>query len=357
VRSLAHPCVVIAVLAAVLAGACASTESLVPGSPSVVATATSSRRPDASASVPSTADLSPAPTRSGSPPKGDLFGLANATLDVPLRPGSLKDCAQGPRTKFVKGRSGAFTTIGIAAQGDVDHDGAPDVIAGIDCSQGEGRSRQLVAFHRGTGGAFTTIGLVVQAFESDDHDNQIFSVYDMEITASGEIRVDVGDYPTIFSDGFAAQEGIRQSRTYGWNGSTFAQTAGSTSFAVPVGAFELSVDVSPMTYAEASQGQRLGTLSVMIRNSGPVAVDHITVQLVMRSEELVEPAGCRIPDGKPRVSCPIGRLGPGEVTTLFFHQPISLSEPHVAINRGADLQVRVGDQKYREVQGIPLVYQ
>jgi hypothetical protein len=110
-----------------------------------------------------------------------------------------------------------------------------------------------------------------------------------------------------------------------------------------------------MKYAKANQGERLGTLSVKIHNNGPVPVTGITVQLVMRSEGLVERASCRIPD-KPRISCPIGRMDPGGTTTLFFHQPISISEPLYLVNPNADLQVRIGDQKFLEVKPIPLIY-
>jgi hypothetical protein len=280
--------------------------------------------------------------------------LADATLDVPMRPAGLEDCAQGPHTKFRSGKSGTITEIHAAIVADVDRDGALDLVASVDCSPGEGYFRQLIAFHRGPDGNFRTIGVIVQPSGAGE-DNDIALVGSAEVGPNGTITVQVGDPATRFTDGDAHQ-GLFQSRTYGWNDSAFVQTAGPTSFMVPAGTFDISVDVSPMTYAKAYSGQRLGTLNVTIRNTGLVAVDKITVQLVMRSEELIERASCRIPDGKPQVRCPIGRLEPGDVVTLTFHQPISTSEPRYSINPNADLQVRIGDQKLIDVQPITLVY-
>ena len=76
----------------------------------------------------------PAPTASLRPASSaDLFGLANATLDLPVRPAGMEGCAQGPGTKFGKGRSGETTQIETAIEADVDHDGAPEVVALVDC--------------------------------------------------------------------------------------------------------------------------------------------------------------------------------------------------------------------------------
>jgi len=342
-------------LSGIMVASCATTSSPSPGS----SAATPSEEPTATATP--TAAVSPSPTVSASPTSSaDLYGLANATLDVPVRPAGFEECAQGPRTKFVNGRSGEITLIGSASEADVDHDGALDVVAGIDCSIGEGHFRQLVAFHRRPDRTFATIGIVVQAVESPDYENEIANVYDMEITPLGEIRVGVGDYNTMHSDEFL--QGVHQFRTYGWNGTAFVQTAGSTSFMVPAGTVDLSVNATPMTYAPPVNGMRAGTLTVTIRNDGATAVEDLSVLLAMVPGQSV----CAVPGVSFEPVCAVGPLDPGATKTVTFHHSIpacesgsecsSGTDPRDRVNRWADLQVRIGDQKYSEVRGVPVVF-
>lgn len=349
------------IVVSLLVAACSSTAS-----PAPVTTPPSS---PSSASAPATSGLTDAPTAlptlpplpaSASPASSsDLFGLANATLDVPVRPAGLEDCAQGPRTPFVDGGSGEITLIRTAIAADVDRDGALDVVAGIDCSPSEGYVRQLVAFHRRSDGAFMTIGVVVQAGSTDDED-EIANVYDMEITPLGEIRVQVGDHKTRHSDEFL--QGVHQFRTYGWNGTAFLQTGGSTSFLVSPGTFDLSVSASPMTYAAPVNGTRAGSMTVTIRNNGSTTVKALSVLLAMVPGQ----AGCAVPGASFEPACAVGPLDPGATRTVAFHHSIpacesgsecsSGTDPDDRVNIWADLQVRIGDQKYSDVQGVPVVF-
>lgn len=278
----------------------------------------------------------------------------------------MEGCAQGRRTRFVDGHSGETTQIGTAIEADVDQDGAPEVVALVDCvppGWGEGSWGQVVVFRRGPDRAFETIGLVVEAAGADDaieHADVIARVSAIEITPPGDIRVEVGDGNTTHTDEFL--QGLRQQRTYRWNGSVFAQTAGSTSFVVPRRTFDLSVNASPMTYAKPVNGRRAGTMTVTIRNKGGTAVADLSVQLAMEPGQ----ADCADSGAGSRPSCVVGPLAPGAARTVTFHHPIpaceagseceSGADPNARVNPWADLQVRIGDQKYSETRGLPVVF-
>jgi hypothetical protein len=297
----------------------------------------------------------PSPTASASPTdSADHFGLSNARLDVPARPSGFESCAQGPRTTFANGRAGEMTVIGMAVEADVDHDGDVDVVAGIDCSPGEGFYRQLVAFHRRADGTFTTIGLVAQPIDSANEDD-IQNVYGVTFTAAGEMRVEVGDHHTRATEGGEFLIGVRQVRTYDWNGTEFVQTTGPTSFVVPPGTVDLSVAASPMTYTKPIKGKRNGTLTVTIRNDGPAAVSNVSVLLAMSGGPTA--ATCAEPVGTSAITCPIARLEPGTTTTVTFHQTISGADPPESADDNAFVQVRVDDRSYLVIWSVTLVHQ
>jgi hypothetical protein len=218
-------------------------------------------------------------------------------------------------------------------------------------------------FRRGPDRAFETIGLVVEAAGADDaieHADVIAKVSSIEITPPGEIRVEVGDGNATHTD--ESLQGLHQHRTYGWNGSAFVQTAGSTSFVVPRGTFDLSVGASPMTYAKPVNDRRAGTMTVTVRNNGATTVEDLSVQLAMEPGE----ADCADSGARPGPSCVVGPLAPGATRTVTFHHSIpaceagsdceSGADPNAQVNPWADLQVRIGDQKYSETRSLPVVF-
>ena len=314
--------------------------------------ATTTRASLAPASTPAATpkrSAKPAPTASVRPASAsDLYGLANATLDLPVRPVGLEACAQGPHTKFVKGHAGETTQIETAIEADVDRDGAPDVVASIYCLPPEMEAffKQVVAFHRRADGTFATVGLVVQSVPTDDaiaNANVIANVFGLEATPLGGIRVEVGDIRTWMVDTGTVGD-IRQLRTYGWSGSAIVQTAGSTSFVVPPGTLDLSVSASPMTYAKPVNGLRAGTMTVTVGNNGPTTVEGLSVLLAMGGM----PAECVDPGAGPGPTCAVGSLAPGDTRTVTFRHSLC-----VECSVGGDVQVRIGDQKYGE--SLPVV--
>ena len=332
--------------------------------------ATTTRASLAPASTPAATpkrSAKPAPTASVRPASAsDLYGLANATLDLPVRPVGLEACAQGPHTKFVKGHAGETTQIETAIEADVDRDGAPDVVASIYCLPPEREAffKQVVAFHRRADGTFATMGLVVQSVPTDDaiaNANVIANVFGLEATPLGGIRVEVGDIRTWMVDTGTVGD-IRQLRTYGWSGSAIVQTAGSTSFVVPPGTLDLSVSASPMTYAKPVNGLRAGTMTVTVRNNGATTVEDLSVQLAMEPGQ----ADCADSGASSGPTCVVGPLAPGTARTVAFHHSIpacesgseceSGTDPNARVNPWADLQVRVGDQKYSETRSLPVAF-
>ena len=223
-----------------LAGCGVSQASLAPASsvslttPSFTASAAVSPTPTPVTTPIPTPKRTPAATASTGASASDLYGLASATLDLPTRAADMEGCAQGPRTKFVKGRSGKTTRIADAVEADLDHDGAPEVVAFIDCSPpgwGENPPRQVVAFERRADGTFATMGVVVEEVPAGDprqNDDTIEDVSRIEAAPNGGIRIEVGDPATLYQD-TGTSPGLYQQRTYGWNGTTFVQIAGSTS--------------------------------------------------------------------------------------------------------------------------------
>jgi hypothetical protein len=188
----------------------------------------------------------------------------------------------------------------------------------------------------------------------------IARVFAIEITPPGDIRVEVGDGNTTHTDEFL--QGLHQQRTYGWNGTAFGQTAGSTTFVVPRGTFDLSVNASPMTYAKPVDGRRAGTMTVTVRNNGGTTVEGLTVQLAMSPGE----ADCADSGARSGPTCVVGPLAPGAARTVTFHHSIpaceagsdceSGADPNARVNPWADLQVRIGDQKYSETRSLPVVF-
>jgi hypothetical protein len=229
------------------------------------------------------------------------------------------------------------------------------VVAFIDClppGWGEHTPRQAVAFVRRADGTFATMGVVVDevpAGAPSQDDNSIEDVSRMEAAPGGGVRVKVGDPATLYQD-TGTSPGLYQQRTYGWNGTAFVQDAGSTSFVVPPGTFDLAVSPSPMTYAKPVKGERAGSMTVTVRNDGPTTVENLSVFLAMRGV----PATCADPGSSPGPTCAVGSLAPGASKTVTFHHTV----PDCAdCSLGGSLQVRVGDQKYGETPSFSSVLQ
>ncbi|MEV6491271.1 hypothetical protein AB0M20_22050 [Actinoplanes sp. NPDC051633] len=275
--------------------------------------ATSMKPAEPTTTAPSTAS---SPTGGTTP--GKAHDLRNARLDLPEW-ADATECPSGP-TKFTGGRAGAITTLGEVAAADVDGDGSGDDIALIRCRPGEGFIGQVVAFHKNADGTFRRIGLVVQppGGEPDPpKDDEIHSVTDLRVRGS-QVDVRVGSYETTFTDG-AARLGTSQWRTYGWNGSRFAQTGGPRSFEMSPSAAHLETTVSALAFGPPSGGKQHGVMTVKVRNTGSAAV-HPTLLVRLVEVQAVTAKGCSSTDDISE--CDLGRMAPRSSRTFTFEGDI-----------------------------------
>ncbi|WP_412541111.1 hypothetical protein R8Z50_00315 [Longispora sp. K20-0274] len=188
-----------------------------------------------------TAEDSPTPTPSASPsaPPALPLDLANATWDVPAWPEDPYPsvlCA-GTRT-FENGLTphvgkwgDVYLMVLKTATGDVNGDGVPDTVALLKCQGGQGDIRQVVAFDRAPDGSVRTIGQVLTTSPLGEHHVGNPGIILDVAVVDGVVQAVVGDYHGLANDDqFEADIRQEQRRGYRWNGSSFAQNSGPTSF-------------------------------------------------------------------------------------------------------------------------------
>ena len=276
--------------------------------------------------------------------------IANATLDLPSlplapadAPMQLPGCAQGKVT-FSGGYalpSGggdwwSGTSIADVARMDVDQDGKADVVVLITCLVGEASFDRVVAFRERADGTFATIGLVVQTdWVAGDFDpDQIQGVNSIDATPGGDVVATV--WGIMCSCSPTVSLSIDQQRTYNWHDGAFVQTAGSTTFVVPPGTADLTVERS-IAYGTPVDGVQAGTLKVTVRNGGASAVEDVSILLWNQDIGLYTRA--------------IERLDPGASATVTFRDPVSCHSGEECVDPFA-LQVRIGAQVYCDTQGV-----
>jgi hypothetical protein len=314
-----------------------------------------------SASPSATGSPSTSPSAAGTPSGSPTTGtgthgpdnLNNATLNLPANAANPTACPHGP-TKFSGGMAGQITKIEKVLAADVDADGSSDDVVLLDCRPGEGALRQVVAVHRAVDGTFTTLGVVQQI------SGQVKNVDDVKVNGSN-VEVRVGDAATTYTDG-SVSLGVFQWRTYGWNGTRFTQTGGSTSFVADQSANHLTTTVSSLVFGKPSGGRRTGTMTVTVRNSGSRTVKQVSLVMAMVDATPVTPSVTCPTDSLGTPTCQIGTLAAGASKTLTFTTSMSEDEAQYQIAQGglqypnADAQVRIGDQRYSDTKGLTIVF-
>jgi hypothetical protein len=271
--------------------------------------------------------------------------LGNATLDVPSW-GTVDDaaCPHGPVT-LVNGwfppPLGSFPIggIGETLAVDLDGDGAREAVVRLDCLTGDPATSQVVGFARVTGGGIATMGVVVGP--ADGGPDRM-----SDLAADGDrVRMTVNDVEG--SAGAAVEAQVYQTRAYGWDGSAFHQTSGSTSFTT---AAKVSGRGGDMKFAPPSGGKLIGTMSVTLRNDGTTRVGSITLVGVVGYTPLLpmDGPGCRRVNDALE-SCRVGDLAPGQSRTvsLRFDLPEAATGAleQVDFADGFLVRIMVGDQK------------
>ena len=266
----------------------------------------------------------------------------------------MKACAQGPGTKFIKGRAGKTTKIAAAIEADLDHNGALEVVAFIDClppGWGDNPPRQVVAFERRADGTFATMGVVVEEVPAGDpsqNDNTIEDVPGMQSAPAGGIQIEVGDPATLYQD-TGTSPGLYQQRTYGWNGTAIVQTSGSSSFVVPPGTIRSRDQRFADDVCEADQPRTGG---IHDRDRSQQWPDHGRASVGIPCDGIH--AGHMRRSGE-QSGADLRRRVVGARRHQDRHVP-PFGPDCADCSLGGSLQVRVGDQKYGETPSFSSVF-
>ncbi|MBX6749736.1 MAG: hypothetical protein IRY85_08685 [Micromonosporaceae bacterium] len=161
--------------------------------------------------------------------------LANAKLTLSWTNPHASPACSGAVT-FANGVSGVSTPsvhILSTMKLDVDGDGAEEILAKIFCQTSEAGPLQLVAIRPGPNP--TILGVVVESADFDGNGRLdppdgpgIVVINDYVGLSDGTIRVEVADRFTCC--GIPVDSALRQERTYAWDGSSFVQVDGPTTF-------------------------------------------------------------------------------------------------------------------------------
>ncbi|GHJ50674.1 hypothetical protein Cs7R123_80340 [Catellatospora sp. TT07R-123] len=330
------------------------TATLIGGAAYASLTGTPQRDPQPAASstavpvFPSPDDPSPSSSSSHAPTtvRLDAHALAEATIDLPVRKVGAQDCPSGP-TKFHGGKAGAITEIKDVTGVDLDGDGTAEAAVLISCRPGEGGLGQVLGLRRTPSGGWTTLGVVAQVESGEGHGEHLASVTQVDSSKPGEVRVLVGDYETTYTDTSGGPIGLSQWRVYGWNGTAFAQTGGSPTFAFDRATAAVEVKVSPLGFGAAAGSRRKADLTVRLEMpSVPETDKPIRVLVSLPDGFVIDHQGCEQRDNW--MLCDAGLLSPGAYT-LFMQVSIpsgwSLDQVRESLGYSR-VYVRVGDQEY-----------
>ena len=235
-----------------------------------------------------------------SPTRGGNAGLiptdlCNATLEIPAWPDAATNCPSG-QVKFTKGQHYIADSLSVdlgtgivagppgAATIDFDHDGANDLAVAVSCG-GQGWYTQVLAFTRDEQGGVRLLGTVLPS-------NAVPQVKAVATTPHGYVRVQVADFPGVVgqSQPFAQT----QWRTYRWADDHFAQVEGATSFPVNPKVTDLAVSATGLVFDAPPGGQRSGTMTVTVRNTGSSSVPFAVQVDMPLYATLVPQAGCSL---------------------------------------------------------------
>ena len=269
--------------------------------------------------------------------------LAAATLTLEAwRPGPAGSppCPTGNVT-FVSGSAQipgkATVRLMQDALVDVDHDGTYEVAVVLFCLDSPAGTYQAIVLKSAAGRRLTTMG---QLARSGPEGEDILGVTP---GASGLINLTVGDIIPCCGTPRSLQ--LTQVRTFAWNRSGFTQVAGPTTFVADRRGSNLDISAPAVHFSGLIGGKSSGTLTVTIRNRGPLGAKRVSV-VVWPDQPLAPAAGgdwrkCVTLDGTSRARvCPVGDLAVGATATLTL--PLTGLFGSEAIT----LQPRIGDQKY-----------
>ncbi len=307
--------------------------------------------PTASSPAP-TASASPSAGPTGTPPDGriSLAQLTAAPLDIPPWPDGYH-CGTGQvRLKAPADRPGARLrekVVGGLSHVDVDGDGGVETAVLLQCDW-DGEHRRVVVLDRDASGKIAFFSQVV-ATNLSGGESEIRKISSIEPVAGGQLRIEVANFPTCC--GYPQERSQRQQRTYGWDGQRFTQTAGPTGFARDPDVSDLTLTMTaanPVVLPRVNGGSWAGTLTLLIRNSGPTRVD---LELDVRKESeplsagVLRRADCGAAPGTTGFDCRLGWLGKG--ATLEVKLDLRSTLP---TGGSLEISIRALDRKTGEIR-------
>jgi hypothetical protein len=204
--------------------------------------------------------------------------LRNATFTVPMWP---TDNLTGPsgRLTFHNGHvlvpaDSRFPferhiIIGGVAYGDVDHDGADETIAEVDCVV-QGGSQQLVALGRDGAGDIVAMGTAV----ATTGEVRVIDSNGFRVTSAGVVEARGGDFQRCCGD---ETPQTWQVRGYGWTGRQFRQVSGPAAFPLNPSVTDTSVSTGDLVFGPAVDGVRHGTLTLTVRHVRGTRPHHLVL--------------------------------------------------------------------------------
>jgi hypothetical protein len=228
-------------------------------------TPAASQNPSMSSPTPS---IAPSGDASAAPDgRIDQAMLRGATINVPAwsADGSHTECPSGPVT-FTDGSYTVFPSVRVTqlrvASVDVNHDAAPEAVLLLSCG-GYHVTSQVLALDRDAAGRLHTVGQVVA------QSGTVRGICDVRAGSNGAVQVKVADLDVPGRCG--ESPAITQWRGYSWNGKTFVQSSGPSTFPANPHIAEVSVTTGDLAFAAPVDGIYHGTLQVHVRNTGPAA--------------------------------------------------------------------------------------
>ena len=309
------------------AGACSSRDPHAGSPPAPAGAASVSAAPDA---APSTA----AGDGAGSGTAGSLgcgtagaVDLCDATLTLPAGA-----CRTGTVT-FSNGKAGALVLKKVVTV-DVDHDGALDEVALLECQLGDPATEEVLAVSHGR-----TMSLVTGPAQG--------RALDLTADPTGAVRVRVDNLAG--SDGWSYGRAVAQWRVYGWSGASFHQAGGPTSFTADTTATRLDLTVGPITVDPAAKdGKQRVWLTATVRNKGTVAAADLTVRSMLGFAVAAGACPAVTVAGASDIEvCTVGTLAAGASRTVTLAFTASAAEVATLHQTDEDfVQLRLGDQEY-----------
>jgi hypothetical protein len=158
----------------------------------------------------------------------------------------------------------------------LDGDSAVETAVLLSCRPAEASIYQVLAFDRDSAGKIVNLGLVVQSVPGAANILDIVPVQQPAGPPNG-VRVNLGTRAPCC--GTPPQLIQTQWRVYGWDGHGIGQVGGRTAFPPNPYVTDLAVTVGDLVFGPAQNGTRYGELTVTVRDKGPFASDHQTINV------------------------------------------------------------------------------